>query len=185
MDIPDKNKAIAICTLFFVIFGCFWFSCGSKELSEEEIIKLSDKNTSEEKYSKVIEEITAICQPILEENFINVSLKDDGKTVFVLSNIQESFLKRTTRKNSIKTAKEIFEALYNSNLPIESVTFLVIGETIDNYGQVRRPPFFKFTLRKKTADKIVWKNIGTLIEYDNFAEILDEAVVDSKYKKWW
>ena len=185
MDIPDKNKAVAMCALFFVIFGCFWFFYSSKGLSEEEVIKLSDKNTSEEESSKVVEEITVICQRILEESFINVSLKDNGKTVFVLSNIQESFLKRTTRKNSIKTAKEIFEALYASDLPIESVTFLVVGETVDNYGQVRRPPFFKFTLRKKTADKVVWKNIGTLIEYDNFAEILDEAVIDSKYQKWW
>lgn len=87
---------------------------------------------------------------------------------------------RSITKN--RFARDIFKALYTSGQPISEAVYFAEAELVDNYGKTSKGNAFKFTMSKKTADKIDWNNING-VELDKFASILDSTWMLPQFRK--
>jgi len=160
---------------------------GQQEIKTEAKAVEKQQNKQEDIKAK----ITDICKEAMGTKFINVEVNDNyseepdvkgTKIVLVTGKMHENLTDEMTRQGNIMEAQKVFKSLYTSGQPISNVVYFSQAEFVDNYGKKSKGNAFKFTMSKKTADKIDWNNINA-VGFDNFASILDESWMLPQFRK--
>jgi hypothetical protein len=152
-------------------------------------IKNNENNATIDRTSAIAKpsiesKIETICKDQLGSKFIEVEIRDNAgqpgtKMVVPKFKGNEGWDNDGTRKAMIIQTRDLFNKLFNSDLPISKCVAMIKFPMVDKYGNESNDNVMKCTLTDTTAAKINWKNVNQI----DFKPVLDDVWIHPSLRK--